>query len=372
MPRALVLLGGYGGVGRTLAPVLLRETEARLVIAGRDQTRAEAFARELHADHPGRVRSAQADALLPRSIAALLSPGDVLADLTTAWRQAPELALTALASGADFLDIHYQQASAQALAPLHETFRKAGRTLITQSGCHPGLPAAMVRAAAQRLGGLDRARLGMALRFRVESPALALELVEELAEGIGLIHEGGTWFAPKRGGLLELDLGPLFGVRPCYPMTMEELLALPQALGLRELSLRVAGFDPVTDYAVLPAIVLLGRLCSLRGRRGLARLLARVLARSINTFGRGKAAIAFCLEGEAFCNGGARRIRLVVDSDSPYGLTAWPVASCLRQHLARPLGPGLVHQGAAVDAEALLADCARLGARVQWDLPGPA
>jgi saccharopine dehydrogenase (NAD+, L-lysine-forming) len=361
MDATLVLLGGYGGAGRALALPLLQETGARLVIAGRDVRKAEAFAQCLDVKHPGRVRWAGADASHPAQAAALLAPGDVLLDLTTAWEQAPALALAALDAGADFLDIHYQRASARALAPLDAPFRRAGRTLITQAGCHPGLPSAMLRAAAERLDRIHAARLGMALRFRVESLATALELVDEIGEGEGLTYRAGNW--SEDASMLTLDLGPRFGKKTCYPMTMEELLGMPAQLGLQELSLRVAGFNPVADSLVLPLILLGARLRARRARLALARLLAW----SVNAFTRGENAIAFSIDAEGERGGRPAKERLVVDAHDPYGLTAWPVAACLRQHLAQRFAPGLAYMGHAVEPAALLDDVARLGACVRWE-----
>ena len=76
-----------GGAGQALAPALLLETNALLVIAGRSLDKATACAERLRQEHPahaGRVRAAQADAERPESLAQLLAPPAMLLDLTTA------------------------------------------------------------------------------------------------------------------------------------------------------------------------------------------------------------------------------------------------------------------------------------------------
>lgn len=360
MAGTLVLLGGSGGAGRALAPLLLRETDARLLIAGRTPARAKTVAEGL--GRPDRVAWAQADATRPGEVRALLAPGDMLLDLTTAGHMAPALASAALDAGADFLDIHYQLAAAQALAQLDARFRAAGRLLLTQAGCHPGLPAVMVRAAALRLPGMDRARLAMALRFRVESPATALELVEEMGSAKGLLYADGAWREPRGGGPLRMDLGPRFGPRTCYAMTLPELLALPEALGLRELGLRVAGFNPLADVLALPLILLCARL----GLERAKPLLARLFTFCVNALPQRPTAISFVLEGRCGEGPKAQGTRLLIDADSPYGLTAWPVVSCLRQHLREPLAPGLRYLGHVAEPARLLEDIRRMGANVVW------
>ncbi len=360
-----LLVGGYGAAGREMASLLLRATDSDLVIAGRSLDRARACADELGQAHPGRVRAAQADAARPDTLRTALDGVDMLLDLTSAPDQAAALAQAALAANADYLDIHFQGSVFRQLAPLARVFHQDGRLLLTQCGCHPGLPAALVRAAAKRLDSIDSASVGMGLSMRVESPATALEMVDALGEeDVGLVFEREGWRKPVGSGQRVLDLGPRFGQRPCYPMFLEELRALPDTLGVSELGLYAAGFNPVVDYALLPLVILCARLKA----RWARPVLARLFTWGVNAWSTQGPGISFALEATGQRQGRDVTLRLVVDSDNPYALTAIPVVACLRQYLAGGLpASGLQCMGLAVDPELLLADMADLGAGIAWD-----
>lgn len=360
-----LLIGAYGAAGREMASLLLRATSADLVLAGRSLAKAQALAAELGLAHPGRVRAAQADAGRPDSLSNALHGVDLLLDLTSAPDLAAQLARTALHVGADFLDIHFQGKVFRQLAPLGQDFENAGRLLLTQCGCHPGLPAALIRVAARRFDKLERASVGMGMHLRVENETTALELVDAMTEeDASLVYGQGAWRTPAGSGQRAFDLGPRFGWRPCYPMFLEELRALPHMFGIDELGLYAAGFNPVVDYCLLPLIMLCGKF-RLRWTRP---VLARLFTWGVNAFARQRPGMSFLLEAQGQRQGQAATLRLLVDSDSPYALTALPVVACLRQYLAQGLPrSGLWCMGQAVDPDLLLDDMAALGATITWD-----
>ena len=51
--QIMLILGGYGGAGKALAELLLKETKLRVFIGGRNHAKAEAFASELNARFSG-------------------------------------------------------------------------------------------------------------------------------------------------------------------------------------------------------------------------------------------------------------------------------------------------------------------------------
>ncbi|GAB6125286.1 saccharopine dehydrogenase NADP-binding domain-containing protein [Humidesulfovibrio idahonensis] len=361
--KTFVLLGGYGGAGQELSRLLLRETDAELVLAGRDTAKAARLAAALNGERPGRARAARADARDPASLAAVLRGSALLIDLTPGGGHVGGLARAALDAGADYLDIHFQLGALEQLLPLAQDFERAGRLLLTQAGCHPGLPAALVRAAAPFFDEYRSALVGMGLSMRVENETTALELVDELMTAEGTIFADGAWRKAGNRDMRALDLGPRFGVRQCFPMRMAELESLPGALGLRECGVLVAGFNPVADWFVLPLILLCGRLGLIRMRP----LLARLFTWSINTFSKDAPGMSFALAATGARQGAPASLRLVVDHPSPYALTAIPVAACLRQYLAGGLcAPGLRFMGQVADPRRLLDDMARMGVRVDW------
>ena len=57
--KTTLILGGYGGAGKALAELLLKETKLRLLIGGRNPAKAKAFANELNLRHSGQRAEAR-------------------------------------------------------------------------------------------------------------------------------------------------------------------------------------------------------------------------------------------------------------------------------------------------------------------------
>jgi NAD(P)-dependent dehydrogenase (short-subunit alcohol dehydrogenase family) len=57
--KTILILGGYGGVGKSLCNLLLLETDVNLIVAGRSEAKAEEFARILNQKHEGNRASAR-------------------------------------------------------------------------------------------------------------------------------------------------------------------------------------------------------------------------------------------------------------------------------------------------------------------------
>ncbi|MCP4116563.1 MAG: KR domain-containing protein [Desulfobacteraceae bacterium] len=75
----VLILGGYGGVGKSLARLMLKETDVELIIAGRREEKAREFAGVLSKEYSGnRVTSRYADASDSSSMAAAFREVDIL------------------------------------------------------------------------------------------------------------------------------------------------------------------------------------------------------------------------------------------------------------------------------------------------------
>ena len=57
--QTMLILGGYGGAGKALAELLLKETELRVLIGGSYHAKVEAFASELNARFSGQRAEAR-------------------------------------------------------------------------------------------------------------------------------------------------------------------------------------------------------------------------------------------------------------------------------------------------------------------------
>jgi saccharopine dehydrogenase (NAD+, L-lysine-forming) len=361
--KTFLILGGYGAAGLPTARLLLEHTQARVIVAGRNRQKAQETAVMLNAQFPGaRARALRVDAADPESLAAAFAQCDMVVICSTTVHCAQQIARAALFAGIDYLDIYYSPKAALALNALRPAIESAGRCFITQAGCHPGLPAALVRYAAPRFSRLRRAMVAMAVSTRIiGSTASVRELLEDITDYKAEVFRGGQWRKAGYGDAIKIDFGSKFGARLCYPMQLEEMRALPERLGLEELGLYAAGFNWFVDYIVFPLTMLLAKARS----RFIMRFLARMFIWGMSAFSRPPFGITFKLEAEGEKDGRHQSLHVTVCHQDGYMLTAIPTAACLLQYLDGFIArPGLWLMAHAVDPGRLLADMHRMGATI--------
>ncbi len=362
MRHRILLLGGAGRAGRAAAELLLRHSEAEVVIAGRDPARAAAAADALERACPTRRASAVAvDATDGPGLRRALEGATLLFDCGPTATFGETLVRACLDAGVDGLDIHPGRSLAvlRALAPEVE---RAGRCFVTQAGLHPGLPATLMRHAAALAGGCRTVAGGMLFNVgSVPGPDAVVELIEILGDYRSLVWVDGAWRKPPWSLTRRVDFGPGLGPRTCYPMWSDELEGLPESLGLDEAGFYVAGFNWLADGVVTPLALALGSI-----RRGLgARPLARLLTFSVRHCARPPFAIVMVAEATAR-DGRTSRVVVRSDDDDGYRLTAAPAVACALQLLDGSIvRPGVHIMGQRVEPLRLAEDLVRMGIGVE-------
>ncbi|MBI5836540.1 MAG: saccharopine dehydrogenase NADP-binding domain-containing protein [Candidatus Eisenbacteria bacterium] len=380
-PKTILVLGGYGGTGTWLCRLLARHTDTRVIVAGRRLGRAAALAGELEREcatetaspeggsTASRFAARHADAADPALLAAAFQGVSLVIAASTTAQHAAATAAAALDVGADYLDLHFQDTALRQLEAMDARVRAAGRTCITQGGFHPGLPAALIRLAAARMGGRCRAAaVSMVMTQRVERAESLEELVDVIADFSSQVYRDGEWrkAAFDMKDVRRVDFGPGFGRRDCFPLFLEELRPLPPQLGLERVGVHVAGFNCFVDWVVTPLAYALYRV-----KRGLGRrTMARLMTWGINTFPPPRQGVVMVVE--AWAAGAAQPAdapawRLVLDDPvDAYHFTAAPVAACVLQWLDGALpGPGVRLMAHTVNPERLLKDLREMGVRVE-------
>ncbi len=148
--KTFLLLGGYGYTGACLVPLLLQETNIRIRVAGRNLEKAKAAAKHWNRLFPGdRVEAVRADAADPESLRQACSGIHFVLVASCTARFARNIAVAALESGADYLDVMFPQSKLPLLRSLADRMTEEGRCFITEAGFHPGLAAALVHYANQ-------------------------------------------------------------------------------------------------------------------------------------------------------------------------------------------------------------------------------
>lgn len=367
--RTLLVLGGYGETGRRLVRLLVERTDARVVVAGRDSRRATALAAELGAD---RVRGIGLDAADAPSVRRALEGVDLLVNLAVVPRHVAALARTALATGTDWLDFQIHRGQARILDEMANEIAAAGRCFVTQAGFHPGVPAALVRWAAQRVDELRGAWIASVLAERDGLPATSGldELVASFRDYRAMRYENGRWqqLAGRRpSDYPVVDFGFGFGRRRTFVMEFDELLPLPDRLpGLRRLGFSIT-MDAATNVAsslILPALAVTGP------RPRAIRAYSRLMAWTHRTFGRPPYGCVVQMDAEGVRGDAPTTVAVRLFHEDGYDLTAIAGESMAEQLIdGSARRPGLHRMGLIVDPERMLADMETMGVRVETDDP---
>jgi hypothetical protein len=375
--KSLLILGGTGLTGRLVARLLLQETAAHLVIAGRNLPKAQSLAVTLNQQFSGqRVSSCQTDAADPRSLQQAFSGMDWIIVASSTAEYAANVAGAALQAGAHYLDVQFSNQKYAALRLLQPEIERQERCFITDGGFHPGLPAALVRWAGLRFTRLESANVSSVIQIDWRALDVAQSTLDELVtELMGARME---YFHQSRwkqvnwtgaGGIRYFQFPPPFGRRYAMPMYLEEMRLLPETYpSLIETGFFVGGFNWFVDYLVFPLLMVMLKVALRRSLRPAGRLLRW----GLNTFSRPPYGTLLKLEARGTLEGQAKALELTISHPDGYFLTAVPVVACLLQSLdGSALQPGLWTQAWVVEPERFLLDIERLGIGVSRKVVEP-
>jgi hypothetical protein len=361
--QKFLILGGTGYTGRLLARHLLEHSDARVTIATRHQEKAQRYADELNAAHPGqRAEAVYADAADAASLRAACGGHTmmIVAAPTTAYTE--NVIHAALDSGADYLDV---QLGAQKLAMLQSyagEIERLGRCFITEAGFHPGLPALLVRYAAGRLNLIERAVTAGYLNLGNNLPYTEAvdELVEIFKDYQAQVYKNGQWTRSGGYDLRKIDFGGDIGRKQCYSMFFEELRRLPEMYpSLQEVGFYISESHWMTDYVVMPIT-----WAWLKIRPGAVRSIGKFLWWGMTAFHKPPYRVELQVQAGGLKDGRQVEIRAGVSHPDGYELTAIPVVAGLLQYLDGPARkPGLWMMGHLFDPGRLMTDMQKMGVK---------
>jgi len=275
----VLILGGYGGAGSSISHLLLQETDCDIVVAGRHEAKALDLSERLNAKFPGRASGVFADASQSESLKLASQGVNLIISASTSMDYVEVVAKAALQENIDYLDIHYPQQRVAVLRNLAEQIKAQGRCFITQAGFNPGLPSVLVRLAKSHFTRYEKVRVGVAMNTRFEKGDALNEFLDSLGDFRSDLFREGRWSKARVTDAVTFDFGHTLGKKQCYPMSREEMWALPEMLGLEELGLYGAGMNWFVDYLVIPAAFVLGNVQKGLGREILASLMVNALER---------------------------------------------------------------------------------------------
>jgi hypothetical protein len=364
----IIILGGYGTAGLTLARRLLQETHAQLVLAGRNLEKAQRAAEEFNKHYWGnKVEAVSADAGDPVSLKRILLGADLLVAASSSASLTGVTARAVLEAGVDFLDIQYSPAKFEALKRLTPEIEKAGRCFITEAGFHPGLPLAAVRYGARVFERLDKALVGSVLNQKGGLPYTGGvdELVELFQDYKAHVYQEGEWKDWGKTGWksLRMRFGDIVGERSCYPMDLAEMEVLPGLYpSIQETGFYIAGFNPITDYVITPLVMAMLKL----GGKKAYEPAGKLLCWGTRLFSQEPYGVSLKVELTGLRHVLPLHREILFFHEDGYEFTVIPVVACLLQWMDGSIRkPGLHLMGALVDPERLVKDVKRMGVSVR-------
>jgi saccharopine dehydrogenase (NAD+, L-lysine-forming) len=258
-PSDILVVGGYGVVGRRISAQLAPRFPDRVVIAGRDQRRAEALCHEL--GHGARARRIDVDDLA--SIGPALDGAGTV--ITCVAQRELHLLRTSIARGVAYTDIAPRLAFWQGAEEMASEARRTGARIVLGAGLSPGISNMMARQLANAVGRVDHIETAILLSLGDEyGPDSLHHVLEAMTQPFSVLEDARRRHAlPFSEGKRVRFPAPL-GPRRAYLFPWSDVVYYPRTLGAR---------TAIGRFALDPRWT--GRLASLLVHAGAPRWLKR-------------------------------------------------------------------------------------------------
>jgi Saccharopine dehydrogenase NADP binding domain len=357
--KTIFILGGYGYTGKFLVKHLLAQTDVNIILGGRHVEKAWEFAKQVGNE---RVQVQSADASDYDNLKKALHNVDLCLIAAPVTHYAETVIRACLDANVDYLDVEYSSKKLGALRAAENEIKQAGLCFITEAGYHPGLPAALIRYAADKLDEVESAVTAGYLNME-ELPYT--EAVDELMEGFidyqAQVYKNSAWTKPTSWEMRSFDFGTDVGKRTCYSMFFEELRDLPKMYpSLKETGFYISGSNWLADLIVTPIVMVGLKVAPKRGIRPLGKMMWWAMGKS-----RPPHLVALKVEAKGRRNGGQAQVEARVAHPDGYELTAIPVVAYLMQYIdGSARQPGLHMMGHIAEPARLFMDMQKMGAEV--------
>ena len=160
MPKRVLIIGGYGNFGSTIARVLARESDMRLLIGGRSRAKAQAFAASLGAALPAEALMLDIAGDL-RAVFVAAKP-DIVVHTTGPFQdQSYAVARAAIDAGCHYIDLADARRFVAGIGELDAAARARNVLVVSGASSVPCLTAAFLDAARPRFRAVERVEYGI-------------------------------------------------------------------------------------------------------------------------------------------------------------------------------------------------------------------
>lgn len=368
MSKTFLILGGYGNTGLLISEFLLKYTNSKLILAGRNVSRAKQAAKLLNDKFlDDRVKPLSINSIDKESLAVLFKPADMIIVASSTIDHVIEISEAAIIAGKDYLDINLSsEKKIASLMSIEGRIKEKNLVFITDCGFHPGIPAVLVRYAAKIFDKLEIADVGSFINMNWKefefSESTILEMVDEFAEYKPLAFRNNKWDKIPFKDYKKFDFDNDLLRVTCAPMMLEELRNLPAKYPtLRETGFYVMGFNSFVNYLLLP-IGTIGLKITPKLTR---KAFAKSLEWGLKKFSKPPYKTILLMSAIGRERELTREIRIKLSHSDGYWLTAASVVALLFQYLrGKFTTPGLFLQGELVDPADFLKDIEALGVSV--------
>jgi saccharopine dehydrogenase-like NADP-dependent oxidoreductase len=262
----ILIVGGYGVVGRRIAADLAPRYPDRVVLGGRTLTRAE----ELAAAIGHGIRAREIDIAVASSIASALEGVSVV--ISCIDQPGRTLLWTAVERGLSYTDItpHLTELGrGAAYDKIDAAARASGARVVLGTGIVPGISNVMVRALADTLGGAEEIETALLLAAGdVSGPASFDYFLQELSMPFDIRVDGEDRQARAFSAPRLVEFPAPVGTRLSYLFPFSDQVLYPRTMGAKTALTRLA-IEPAWLASLLAVIARTGasRLVAIHGVR---------------------------------------------------------------------------------------------------------
>jgi len=339
----ILIVGGYGQVGRSIAERLAPGFPGRVTIAGRNQHKANTVAAEVGHGSQGRGM----DIFAPDAGRAL---DDVALVLVCLDQTDTQFAAQCLSRGIHYVDISADHTFLSRIDALDGLAQTNSATGVLSVGTAPGLTNLLAARAKQKMARLDRIDILLEIGLGDRHGRAAVEwMFDNLDASYDIRENGAARRVRSLGESMALALPGQSKRRAAYRFNFSDQHVLGRTLGVASVSTWVRFDNRLSTW-----------LFAVSSRAGLGRLLRRKFWRKLGVWlfmnvhiGSDICGVAVQARGQT--ESGAEELTIGIVGRREALMTAIIAAETVRQVLTANPGPGVFHSEEVIALDPVIA-----------------